>query len=373
MSPETSTLPVHRGMLAYLRERLARRSDSEHAQALIRVAIACIVLLYLLFINTRGSLTAGQHHILFVISFALLVAIGIFALIVIYPQASLTRRLVAMMLDFGTLSYFMYVMGDKGILFFSIYLWVAIGYGLRYGARYLYTAMAMSIISFTVVFSSSAYWRGQWGFSVGLLISLVALPLYFSSLLKQLNKQHNELKKLYELTARHATHDSLTSLPNRKHFHDHLAETIASAKRDKQIFAVLYLDLDGFKTINDALGHAAGDQVIENTARRLEQCVRKGDLVARVGGDEFVVLLRDVDSLDVSRVAEKIIKIFSDPFSVSADPLYITTSIGIASYPQDGEDANALLHNADSAMYETKRSGKNGYRICNSRLVRLVQ
>ena len=373
MSTETSALPAYRGMLANLRERLERRPDSEHSQALIRVVIACIVLLYLLFINARGSLTTGQHHILFVISFALLVSVGIFSLIVIHPQASLARRLVAMMLDFGTLSYFMYVMGDKGILFFSIYLWVAIGYGLRYGTRYLYTAMAMSIVSFTVVYGSSAYWMGQWGFSMGLLISLVALPLYFSSLLKQLNKQHNELKKLYELTARHATHDSLTGLPNRKHFHDHLAEAITSAKRDKQIFAVLYLDLDGFKTINDALGHAAGDQIIENTARRLEQCVRKKDMVARVGGDEFVVLLRDINSIDVSKVAEKIIKILSDPFTIAADPLYITTSIGVASYPQDGEDANALIHSADSAMYEAKRSGKNGYRICSSMLVRLVQ
>jgi diguanylate cyclase (GGDEF)-like protein len=96
-------------------------------------------------------------------------------------------------------------------------------------------------------------------------------------------------------------------------------------------------------------------------------------MVARVGGDEFVVLLRDIGLIDVSMVAEKIIKILSDPFTISADPLYITTSIGVASYPQDGEDAHALIHNADSAMYETKRSGKNGYRICNSGLVRLVQ
>ena len=207
MNPEANVSPVHRGMFSSLCERLAQRADSEHGQAFIRIVIACIVLLYLLFINTRGSLTTGQHHILFVISFALLVAVGIFALIVIHPQASLTRRLVAMMLDFGTLSYFMYVMGDKGILFFSIYLWVAIGYGLRYGARYLYTAMAISIVSFTVVFSNSDYWMGQWGFSIGLLIGLVALPLYFSSLLKQLSDQHNELKKLYEQMAKHATHD----------------------------------------------------------------------------------------------------------------------------------------------------------------------
>jgi diguanylate cyclase (GGDEF)-like protein len=360
-------------MLADLRKRLAQRPDSEHAQALIRVVIASIVLLYVFFLDAAGKLTVDQHHVFYLTLYVIPVSVGIFVLIVIWPQVSPARRILGMLFDFGITSYFMYVMQDKGVLFFAVYLWVTIGNGLRYGKRYLYTAMAISIISFTVVFSSSAYWWGQWGFSVGLLISLVALPLYFSDLLKQLHEQHSELKKLYELTARHATHDSLTGLPNRKHFHDHLAETIASAKRDKQIFAVLYLDLDGFKTINDALGHAAGDQIIENTARRIEQCVRKGDMVARMGGDEFVVLLRDIDSIDVAKVAEKIIKILSNPFTIAADPLYITTSIGVASYPQDGENANALIHNADSAMYETKRSGKNGYRICNSRLARLVQ
>ncbi len=272
-----------------------------------------------------------------------------------------------MTLDFGTLSYFMYVLEDKGALFFALYLWVTIGNGLRYGVRYLYTAMVFSIVSFTVVFNSSDYWKEQWGFSIGLLIGLAALPLYFSSLLKQLNDQHNELKKLYKQMARHATYDSLTGLPNRKHFHDQLAKTITSAKQDKRIFTVLYLDLDGFKTINDDMGHTVGDQLIENTARRLERCVRKGDMVARVGGDEFIVLLQDVMSSNASKITEKIIENVSQPFLLADKTLSITTSVGIATYPQDGTDANVLIHSADSAMYEAKRGGKNGYRVFRNR------
>jgi diguanylate cyclase (GGDEF)-like protein len=268
-----------------------------------------------------------------------------------------------MVFDFGMMSYFMYVMEDNGILFFPVYLWVTIGNGLRYGARYLYTAMAMGIIGFTIVFLNSAYWMQQWGFSMGLLIGLVALPLYFSILLKQLNNQHDELKKLYEQMARHATHDSLTNLPNRKHFLDQLADAITSARQDKRSFTVLYLDLDGFKAINDDLGHAVGDKLIENTARRLEKCIRKGDMVARVGGDEFIVLLQDIETFDVSRVAEKIIKSLSEPFTLSDQTLSVTTSVGVATYPEDGEDIGTLIHSADSAMYEAKRNGKNGYRI----------
>lgn len=369
MFVETTAMPKRNILFASLRDRLAQRPDSEHAQALIRIIITGIGLLYVLFMDANGNLAAGQHPALLVTFYALLAAIGIFLLIVIRPQGSLTRRLLSMVLDFGSLSYFMYVLEDKGIQFFAIYLWVAIGYGLRYGVRYLYTAMAVSIVSFAVVFGSSAYWMGQWGFSAGLLIGLVALPLYFSSLLKRLNDQNNELKKLYEQMAVHATYDSLTRLPNRKHFHDHLAETIASAQRDNRPFAVLYLDLDEFKAINDALGHGVGDQLIENTARRLEQCVRKGDMVARVGGDEFIVLLRDISLSDVSRVAEKIIEVLSEPFVVTDSSLHVTTSIGVATYPQDGADANVLINNADSAMYEAKRSGKNRYRIYSNKPV----
>lgn len=368
MSFENSTTPVDRTMYSALRERLARRSDSEHGQAFIRIVIVSIIWLYIFFMGADEKLTAYQHQALFAISYCLLASVGIFTLIIIWPQASPSRRLLAMMVDFGAASYLMYVMEDKALPFFAVYLWITIGNGLRYGTPYLYSAMAISIVSFTIAFSNSAYWIGQWGFSIGLLIGLVVLPLYFSNLLKQLNDQNNELKKLYEQMARHATHDSLTRLPNRKHFHDHLAETIASAERDNKTFAVLYLDLDGFKTINDALGHSVGDQLIENTARRLEQCVRKGDFVARVGGDEFVVLLRGITSLDVSKVAENITQTLSEPFTISANSLCITTSIGVATYPQDGTNANALIHNADSAMYEIKRSGKNGYRICNSKL-----
>jgi diguanylate cyclase (GGDEF)-like protein len=368
MDSETTATPVHRGLFATIRERLAGRSDSEHIQALVRVAIACIVWLYIFYLSANDKLSLDQNHALLVITCALLTAIGLFALIVIRPHASPQRRLLGMTLDFSTLSYFMYLMEDKAVVFFAIYLWVTIGNGLRYGTRYLHTAMIMGIISFTIVFISSAYWwKEQWGFSAGLLIGQIALPLYFSILLKQLNNQHNELKKLYEQMSRHATHDSLTNLPNRKHFYDRLSETIASAKQKEQSFTVLYLDLDGFKAINDDLGHAVGDQLIERTARHLEKCVRKADMVARVGGDEFIVILRDIAPSDVATVAEKIIESLAKPFMIAGKTLSITTSIGVATYPLDGEDVNTLIHSADSAMYEAKRNGKNGYRICHNK------
>lgn len=369
MSTDTTVTAVNRGLFATVRERLAERPDSEHLQALVRIAIAGVGLLYVLFINAQGKLAANQIHGLYLIFFVFLSAVGIFALIVVRPQASPPRRLMGMIFDYSMMSYFMYVMKDNGILFFPVYLWVTIGNGLRYGPRYLYTAMMMGIAGFSIVFASSPYWQEQWGFSIGLLVGLVALPLYFSSLLKRLNGQHEELKRLYEQMARHATHDSLTNLPNRKHFYDQLAETIASAGQKGSSFTVLYLDLDNFKTINDDLGHVAGDQLIERMARRIEKCIRKADIVARVGGDEFVVILRDIAPADSTKVAEKIIESLADPFIIAGKSLGVTISIGLATYPEDGKDMNALIHAADSAMYEAKRNGKNGYRVSCSKLI----
>lgn len=364
MNSETNVTSIHRGLFAALRDRLAQRPDSEHAQAFIRLVIAIIGLLYVLFMNFTGKLASTQHHIIFFLaSYAVLAVAALFVVILSAPQISPVRRLLGMICDLGGTSYFMHVMEGNGILFFPVYLWVTIGNGLRYGLRYLYLAMTISITGFMIVISQSDYWKEQWGFSIGLVVGLVALPLYFSTLLKQLNRQHDELKKLYEQMAKYATQDSLTNLPNRKHFHDQLEKAIASSGQDKRTFTLLYLDLDGFKAINDALGHAVGDQLIESTARRIEQCVRKDDMVARVGGDEFVVLLRDVASHDVSKIAEKIIENTSKPLALADKTLSITTSIGVATYPQDGADVNTLIHSADSAMYEAKRNGKNGYRI----------
>ena len=171
--------------------------------------------------------------------------------------------------------------------------------------------------------------------------------------------------------------DALTALPNRQLFGQSLERTIENAKRDNQKFAVLFVDLDRFKRINDTLGHSVGDELLKEVARRLENCTRSTDSVsrfdpgqdggiqlARLGGDEFVIKLYGIGSEDtVSVIASRIITVLTPPFSYEGHQFVVTPSIGIALYPQDGTNAEDLLMNADSAMYRAKFAGRNNYKF----------
>ena len=161
-----------------------------------------------------------------------------------------------------------------------------------------------------------------------------------------------------------ASHDSLTDLPNREMFNRLLHFTIEAARRFQRRFAVLFIDLDRFKIINDSLGHEAGDRLLVETAGRLRQTLRSNDVVARLGGDEFVVILEKTeDNDDVETIARKLLSALSQPLQLSGHECHTTASIGIAMFPADGTDVQTLTKNADMAMYLAKEDGKNGLRF----------
>ena len=161
-----------------------------------------------------------------------------------------------------------------------------------------------------------------------------------------------------------AEHDFLTELPNRSLLTDRLAQAITLAQRHNKKVALMYLDLDHFKHINDSLGHAVGDQLLQSVARRLQACVRLSDTVSRQGGDEFVVLLHEVEAVpDAVFAAEKLIATMAEPHLIAGHRLHVTLSIGISIYPDDGDDADAVVRNADTAMYYAKKSGRNNYQM----------
>jgi diguanylate cyclase (GGDEF)-like protein len=159
-----------------------------------------------------------------------------------------------------------------------------------------------------------------------------------------------------------AQHDVLTDLPNRFLVRDRLTQAIALARRNHQQVAVLFLDLDGFKEVNDSFGRAVGDQVLQSVAARLSACVRKSDTVSRQDGDEFLILLPEIaHAADVAVSAEKINAELAGEYSIGEHCLHVTASIGLSTYPDNGEDAETLIKNADTAMYHAKQCGRNNY------------
>ncbi|MBK8082723.1 MAG: EAL domain-containing protein [Devosia sp.] len=174
----------------------------------------------------------------------------------------------------------------------------------------------------------------------------------------------SEMRAMTRRIAHSAQHDFLTGLPNRMLFDDRLASAISIAPRHAKGVAVLFLDLDGFKHVNDSLGHAMGDKLLQSVGRRLVECVRTSDTVSRMGGDEFAVLLSEVElSEDAAITARRILSAISKPHVIDQHDLRISASIGISVFPDDGRDAKALLQNADTAMYLAKESGRQGYQF----------
>lgn len=165
-----------------------------------------------------------------------------------------------------------------------------------------------------------------------------------------------------------AYHDALTGLPNRLLLQDHLELALAQRQRGGDPFAVLFLDIDRFKPVNDTLGHAVGDRLLRAAGERLRGATRAGDTVARVGGDEFVLLLSSLAKEHVAAVAQKVLEALAEPFHIDGNPIFVTTSIGIAVAPGDGDDAATLLKNADNALYRAKDLGRNNYQFCTPAL-----
>ncbi|TAK08875.1 MAG: GGDEF domain-containing protein, partial [Candidatus Manganitrophaceae bacterium] len=161
-----------------------------------------------------------------------------------------------------------------------------------------------------------------------------------------------------------ASHDALTRLPNRTVFTDRLTQAILRARRYPNRIAVLFLDLDGFKEINDSFGHVIGDRLLREAAERLIRSVRASDTVSRLGGDEFTIILPDLaEANKIKGIAQTIVNALAEPFNMEGYLLSVTASVGISLYPLDGDDADLLLKNADEAMYRAKKRGGNTFQF----------
>ncbi len=218
--------------------------------------------------------------------------------------------------------------------------------------------------------------RGEWqgeiqvrrkeghGFPAWLTITRVpegeGRPDHFVGVFADISKIKESEAQLNHL----AHHDPLTGLPNRLLFNDRLEHALIRARREQSVMAIMFLDLDHFKTINDTFGHPAGDTLLQQVAQRLGECVREDDTIARLSGDEFIIILEDVERPEgPGHVAEKLLEGLGQPVALEDTEIFISASIGISLYPNDGTDVTTLVRNADVAMYKAKEQGRHTYRF----------
>ncbi len=188
-------------------------------------------------------------------------------------------------------------------------------------------------------------------------------PSVIDRVMEEFETQHR-LRQAEIAIQRLSNYDFLTGLPNRSLLEDRLDRAIAQARREEHCLGVMFLDLDQFKQINDTLGHAHGDSLLKSVSRRLESCIRKSDTVARLGGDDFIIILTGIRQCEhISQVARKILDALSEPVQLDGHEIYTTASIGIAIYPVDGDLPHLLLKNADIAMYQAKEQGRNAFQF----------
>lgn len=196
----------------------------------------------------------------------------------------------------------------------------------------------------------------------GMIDRLRDTTILRDELQSEVDKRTQELENQQQILRQLADHDELTRLPNRSYFRDTLSSTIQKGQRSGQNTALLFLDLDKFKQINDTLGHNAGDKVLQETARRFRNSLRSSDFLARLGGDEFTIIISPLDSAQsAATVASHLIAAMKEPMLIGHHELHLGTSIGISLFPQDGQDVSALMRNADLAMYQSKEQGGNRF------------
>ena len=199
-----------------------------------------------------------------------------------------------------------------------------------------------------------------------------AYVLFGTDITKQVEYE-SKLKKQSDQLQHQAHHDTLTNLPNRTLFRDRLDQSIISSKRHRKNFALLFIDLDQFKKINDSLGHHIGDELLIEAASRLKDSIREEDTLARLGGDEFTIILKDIQTIqDATMIAEKIVTNMKQAITIQSHTLYVSSSIGISLYPQDSTEADDLLKFADTAMYKAKDEGRDNYQFYSSDMTALA-
>lgn len=263
--------------------------------------------------------------------------------------------------DLGMVGYGLGHLGLSGLALYPVFLWIVIGYGLRYGKRFLLEATAAGLFVFLAGGVIGEIARNEPGVFLGLLIGLGIMPKLFIEMISQLEEQGRDLRRQRDEAEELALTDRLTGMPNRLFLEEEAARAVRRAKAIGKIGGIVFLDLDGFKGVNDRFGHAKGDALLKMAARAIEKSLATGDSAARFGGDEFVLLIEERESPeDIIKATDAALKGIK---SINWEGEKVTASCGVAFFPMDGETFEDLAKKADTAMHKAKIAGKDRWMI----------
>jgi diguanylate cyclase len=293
----------------------------------------------------------------------LVFAVAHWALVKRNPGVYPLRRIVAISVDQTACFVAMFMTGELGAVVAFVNLWISLGNGIRFGVQWMALSTALASTGLIAVGIFSDYWSQHPIWIISLVLLNTAIPAYVASLIRGFHHSRSELARYAGEMEAMALKDPLTGLPNRTALFDELDKAGAHARRTGTSIAVLYFDLDGFKQVNDSLGHAPGDMLLVETAKRANEALRGEDVLARIGGDEFVVLLQmQDDGGRAHAVAERILQSIAAIREITGSPIEVTASVGIVVV--SGAEAvrmgaEQIVHEADRNMYLAKKQGKN--------------
>lgn len=348
-----------------LKHWLSAEAVTGFEQGQARTRLICTVIALLGFLVAarfsalpEGIVIAAAVYALFAMGWAILTRAR--------PEPTRARRGVAVLMDHLTLTYIASFGGVFAAYVGFLFL-TTVGWGLRFGRHYLFLATVIAILGMVWNLMVSPYWREYPLFGATIIFGLAASALNAAILLGRIARGNRELGAKVEEIERIAWQDQLTRLPNRLYFQERLSQVLAAAERSQRKVALLLFDIDGFKSVNDTLGHEAGDRLLQEIADRVGRRTRQADTFARLGGDEFVVLMELLrDESDAVPVAEAIIGAIREIDMYASHGLRVGASIGIScsDLGSAGERiADEMLLQADHAMYEAKRAGKGRYKF----------
>ena len=327
-------------------------AEKRHARNRVVFLIIITVLSFLFFSRTGATVIPSMILACFVLSSLTVVSFIHYAFINRYPERYVSfRKQFIIFIDLVTLAFLIAILQKYGIFLFPLYIWIVMWSASSYGIDYFPSSIISSAISWTLLLIYSPYWKAHFDIVLAFALTTLFIPLYYLRVISRISEENVQLSESLSSTTLDANYDLLTGLANRKMYH----EAIYTSLKKREFFALLFIDLNKFKSINDTYGHHIGDSVLQEVAQRLKSCMGEEDFLARLGGDEFVVISKR-KKVFLAKFIETIERTVMGIHKINHFRIPIELSIGISLYPDDSKEELRLGRYADNAMYAAKKA-----------------